>query len=924
MMNHKETCHSFNQRQDVCEILKIKINLAIARFPDWVDARLLKGLERVIVNSSDEFSLHRSIHHLKILLMTQFFLQKRMEESLQNKEKIPQHFFLKLFQSDSRICVSFIFLDMYQTPRENLLKTIQVLLPGILEIPKSFFLWHHPEHPYLFCYLEIQKIRGGGLSTKELKKVERALREQLHTTPPLTPAVFWPYNEEESFRQVQLLLKQIGDKHDRPHVSIQFQEQTSTSLEFLIHLARPQSSESLNRSLERLPDYLDFFCHFHRVFKKPFPIEIGAFALKVPSYAFDVRDSINLLYARRYILKYLEATLGVCRDYNGGLFEKQQQHFELLRGALGDKIPLFEFFAEKLFYALHPVEKRLMLSFKDAEMIFQAFSSMMQGKESTHASSDQVIIVKASKSSDLHRLSHFCQESKQINCQAQFNLGGYHYICVLGPGASRVTSFIKSIAEKRNKTLRIVFEEGCPASLNPYYSASDMRCRLLSKLLFEGLMRLDSEGNPVFAGALHYELSTDKKVYTFKLRANYWSNGERVTAMDYATSLKSALQGHISHPEIYDIIKNGANKRKNLIPNDLGIQALDADTLQIELESPDPFFLHQLAQPFFFPLFGSVQEPRWFNGPFLLRQQSSEAIWLERNPYFWNAENLFYEEVEIRWIQDVELINKNFQEGKIDWIGDPLNTLSPHCIDRLAENNELFRQEVSRRFIVCFNTNHPILSSPLIRRALSLVIDRPSICEEIFPMSLPFDTQILKDEARALFEKGLQSLGLVKETFPPLTFSYSHQERREKLAFYLKNTWEKALGIKISLEKIEWNQFRNRLEKGCFDITGTIQDTHDSNLPKYYEKLEGLSSWNFSKWVHPHYQSLVEQAHQELDEEKRKLLLMEIEHILEQEVPFTPLFKYTHLYAHTAQLSGYLIDNEGCVDFSQSFLKNRN
>ncbi len=112
-----------------------------------------------------------------------------------------------------------------------------------------------------------------------------------------------------------------------------------------------------------------------------------------------MRDSINLLYARRYILKYLEGTLGICRDYNGGLFEKQQQHFELLRVLLSDKIPLFEFFAEKLFYALHPVEKRLMLTLKDAESLFTAFSTIMQGKELNFDSkaATHVTIVKAAK-----------------------------------------------------------------------------------------------------------------------------------------------------------------------------------------------------------------------------------------------------------------------------------------------------------------------------------------------------------------------------------------------------------------------------------------------------------------------------------------------------------------------------------------------
>jgi len=41
-------------------------------------------------------------------------------------------------------------------------------------------------------------------------------------------------------------------------------------------------------------------------------------------------------------------------------------------------------------------------------------------------------------------------------------------------------------------------------------------------------------------------------------------------------------------------------------------------------------------------------------------------------------------------------------------------------------------------------------------------------------------------------------------------------------------------------------------------------------------------------------------------------------HLKEAEHAFTPLFNYTHLYAHHSDLEGYLFDHEGCVDFSKS------
>lgn len=903
--------------------LEKTIALAIEKYPRLLDRRLLKGLDRIVVNSSSQFLTSRCVPHLQKLLLTQFFLQKRMESCLQHAGAKQYPLFLKTFCYSFRIGIAFAFLDSYRFRREQLLKNLQILLPGIQEIPHSFFLWHHPELPYIFCYFEVHKLRGEELSRREVKNLEQALREQLHAIPPLTPALFWPYNEEESFRQVQILLKEMNDAEDLPHVSIHFREQTPTSLEFLIHVARPSTHELLAQSLEKLPDYLDYFCHFQHNVKHPFPVELGAFALKVPSHAFDVRESINLLYARRYVMKYLESTFGLCRDYNGGLFEKQQQHFETIRSLLGDKIPLFDLFAEKVFYAILPVERRLLLTLKEAEDLFRAFSDLLQGKKNQTGKYDSecVTIIKASRQSDLPRLNHISKESRKKIAHARLSFGGFYYHCVLGSGLGDINAFLKqsTLLGEKSKTLRLIFEEGEPTSLNPYHTGGDMRSRLLCKLLFEGLFRLNVQGQPEPAGAESFELSHNGTVYLFKLRLNRWSNGEKVTAIDYATSVKRALMGLLSHPEIYYSIKNArAFKDKMAASSELGIRALSPDTLQIELEHPDSRFLLDLAKPSFFPLFGSMQEPVWFNGPYLVREKNKEGILLERNPYYWNTNRVFFEEMNIRW-KDYNDYLSFFHKGKIDWLGDPLTTLTPSMIQQLESEGQLHRQDASRRFLVCFNTKHSVLSSPLIRRALSLAIDRSFICSTIYMHSTPLFPLLPKvDEANHYFERGLKELGLKRENFPTLTFSYSHQARREKLAFCLQAGWQETLGIKISLVEIEWNLFRNRLEKGNFDITGTIQDIDEEDSPRFLDRFEGLNTWNFSKWQNLEYRRIITQARAEEDDVKRQMLILEAKQMLHNEMPFTPLFKYTHLYTHTPNLRGYLFDEEGCVDFSQA------
>ncbi len=941
---------------DLRSELAQRILRGISRFPRAFDQRLYKGLERLIGNAADDFLETRSFDHLRKILLVQFFLQTRMEAAL--RENGDQKFlFLKLFSKNSRIGFGMALTSsygfQYGFQQGQAIQAFHSLLPGIQEIPGSFYLWQHPGLPYLFCYGEVAKIRGKELQSRDLKELEEALQEQLLLIPPPTPGLFWPYNKEDAYRQIQILQREIKRREDLPHVSVHFREQTSSFLEFLIYLVRPRSTEPLDYVFKYLPESLHFFCRFSYENKTPVPIQAGVFSVKVPSRAFEVCGTINLLYARRYLIKFIETAMGPFRDYNGGLFEMQQQHFEAIRMRLGDQIPYFDLFAEKVFYALHPVETWLSLSLKEAENLFRSFSELIEEKKPFAVRSHSgFTIIKTGNNADLLKLRRLSAEASENDSHAHLTFGDFHYLCLLGPPQNeRLRSILKGFSNEKSNRFHLVLQEGIPPSLNPHYSSGDMRCRILNKLLFEGLTRLDAKGEPRLGAAIKMAVSKEGLLYTFKLRPFCWSNGEKVTASDYAASWQSALSDPVSHPELLYNIKNARKfKERKISARELGVRAMDAETLEVELEWPDPSFLSQLAQPYFFPLFGSLREPKWFNGPYLVREENKEGILLERNPYFWDPKRSGFEQIQIRWANDIELIYSQFLQGKVDWIGDPLSILSPAQIKQLEFEGRLLKWEAPRRFQLHFNTNHPILSSPSIRKALSLSLDPNHICDRLFPCSVPLNGQLaqsgpfraesselfvkrekelfapfrsgesppLREEffkplqpdraaAAHYFETGLEKLGLTRETFPRLTFSYSLQTRRKELASYMQSAWAQSLGIDIQLDGNEWNGFRSKLEKKDFEICGTIVGTLGEKSAGFLRQWEGASSWNFSGWSHSGYREKIDRG--SMDEAKQ---------ILEDECPFFPLFNYTHLYAHTPGLEGFSFDSEGCVDFSSA------
>lgn len=481
----------------------------------------------------------------------------------------------------------------------------------------------------------------------------------------------------------------------------------------------------------------------------------------------------------------------------------------------------------------------------------------------------------------------------------------------------------------RKNTLRLNFIEGDVPSMVPHDLDLSARGCALGKWLFEGLTRLNLEGEYDLAGASSVEVSSDKKRYLFTLRHNYYCDGTLVSAQDYERSWKKALSSEsgCKKAHLFYCIKNAeAVKKQELSIDKVGIKALDDNTLLVELSYPVPHFFSLLAMPLFAPY--KLKEGKILsNGPYLIdRWQKDDLLVLKPNRFFWDRDNIGLEEIQIFHVKDSIASFDLYNNGEIDWIGSPF---SPLPVDILSSQlSQGYLSEIPNHaapFWIYINTNHFPLSSSLIRRALSVVLNRREIAEYIFHYPALFtplsrylsrckDPIVDRDlsNGKELFMKGLEDLNLTPETFPTITLSCCHLSNNRKLAEYLQEKWQNAFGIKVHLNIQEWNSFYHDLQEGNYQIGGAFLGG-DYNSPLAY--LDQLAQdRNFPRWHHTEYCAIIRKIKGATDAQLKEELLEKAENIITTDAPIIPIVDGISYYSHHPDLKGVCFDFRGVPD----------
>ena len=472
--------------------------------------------------------------------------------------------------------------------------------------------------------------------------------------------------------------------------------------------------------------------------------------------------------------------------------------------------------------------------------------------------------------------------------------------------------------------------------LNPFLDIYNPTDHAVDQLLFNGLIRFDSEGIPQADLAESWGISQDGTVYNFSLRTDVlWHDGEPFTSADVLYTI-SLLQG-----------------QHGLIPEDMRnlwaeVQVVVLSDSQMQFLLPEPYapFLDFLA-------FGILPEhvlagmdldqiiDDAYNlapigtGPFrfqrlLVENDQIVGVVLEAfDAYFLGRPYL--DEFIFRYYPSSQAALSAYQNSEVEGIGE----VDPSILgDVLAEPElSIYTAREPMLTMVYLNLDSPevgFLQNADFRMALMKAINRDLIIEKIYggqavkangpimPGTWAYygDLEVIDYDAlqaKTLFDAtgvtvDSETGGSVSSDGLDVAVDllYPDTEAHAQMAELIKKDWE-ALGVAVTLvakpyEDVLADLTAREYQTALVDIN--LTRSPDPDPYPFWGQAEMQSGQNYAEWDNRSASEYLEQARMTADMAERQLLYRNFQVLFMREMPSLPLFYPVYTYAISTDIKG--------------------
>lgn len=482
-------------------------------------------------------------------------------------------------------------------------------------------------------------------------------------------------------------------------------------------------------------------------------------------------------------------------------------------------------------------------------------------------------------------------------------------------------SYFRPAADRNTVTFLI---ESAPTNLDPRIGA-DAYSAHLDGLIFSSLVAHDAQMNVIPDLAERWE-TPDPLTYIFHLRQGVkFHDGRELTSADVKFTFDSIISGAVKTP------KRGAFR---LVTS---TEAPDAHTFVFHLREPYASFLFGLTRPSVGIVprdsdAGMSQRPVG-SGPFrFVSAIRDEEIVLERNPdYFRGAPKI--ERVRFRIVPDAIVRALELRKGSAD---AEINSLTPDMSATLAKLPGLAmeQQPGTPLAYISFNFEDPILAHREVREALAYATDRESLIKYLLhgqarlatgllpPNHWAFDPDVAQygyDPARA--EQLLDAAGFPRRADGVrfhLALKTSTDESVRLTSAAIADQW-KRVGVALDLRPLEFATFFSDISRGSFQLY-TLRWVGANNDPDIFEYVFGSKKIppegaNRGRYRNPALDTLLDSARVEMDQQKRKVILWQIQKIVAEDEPYINLWYPDNVCVHRTRLTDIVIPPGGDYEF---------
>ncbi|GHU54890.1 ABC transporter substrate-binding protein [Spirochaetia bacterium] len=424
------------------------------------------------------------------------------------------------------------------------------------------------------------------------------------------------------------------------------------------------------------------------------------------------------------------------------------------------------------------------------------------------------------------------------------------------------------------------------------YLASEAQ---LFTALYEGLFSYHPlTMEPVAGTAEKWEVSEDKKTWTFTIRSNarYW-NGDTVKAEDFRSAWLSLLEPRRESPysSLFDIIEGAREYRTGLLKDKskVGIEVNGDKTLIVRLVTPASFFPSMLCHHSFSPIHPSLidredwsADPPVSNGPFYITSQEDGRIVLSKNNRYWDASRVSLNRIILRFSQDGDEASAMWNSGEARWVAGEVN------LETLTDRSGIMVNAMFATHYYFIRSAEKPWDDYRLRRALTLVLPWEQMREGHY---LPAKTLIYpipgypkvdgleaadEDEAKRLLAEAGYPGG---KGLPEMVIRLTPSMDAARIGALMASSWKEKLGVPVRVEVIPFNRYFQALKGDDYDVGFSTWIGDFADPYTFLQMWRRDSNLNDARHNDADYEDLMEKSMSE-EGDKRWATLAEAEKLL--------------------------------------------